>query len=290
VADSSWFAGARVVGARGLYDTENDEFAAFVRSIRIEAIVSYAFLSISVALAVAAANVNISLDWTNLIMFSAAMGILRYLPQRRFTSLTTLLRLRRDTIDRSVWLCRAAGLSIEVLRNSHFIWRQNGVPLLPAVRVREVRIAMPPAHASMAANFVKPLADREEILTHQRALSDDERGELDAHVPPPSVSGTTLTIVSGGGAIWSYQQAAAGFAQTLLPAFALSIVSVWLGRSTYRKYAARKRFETDINAAVVLIIRTREGDITTPASEFLPGSGLPWTENGIPASWRTVRS
>jgi hypothetical protein len=286
VDEASWFAGARVAGARRISDTENEQFAEFVRGIRSEFVVSYLFLLVAVVLAVVAANINIALDWPSLMVFSVTMGILRYLPQRRFLSPVTLLRLQRDVADRMVWHCHSDNLSIEVLQHSQFVWRRNGLPLAPPLRVREARTALPPPHAAMAADFVRPLPGREEILIHQRALSDGEKRELDARVPPPSFFSTTLTVVAAGGAVWSYFEAAQGATQTLLPAFVLSFASFFAARFTYRKYAARKKLERDLETSVVLIVRARDDEATT-GSEFLSASGVPWTENGVPAVWRT---
>lgn len=284
---ATWFASIPVVGSRELYDTEKEQFADFVRGLRSEAAVSYLFLFISVVVAIVAANLNINADWRNLVVFSVAMGLLRYLPHRRFISPAALFRLHRDATDGTVWLCWSGDVSIEVLRNSHFVWRRDGIPVVSAVRVREARTAVPPPHAAMAANFVKPLPSNEDILVHQRALSEDERIELDAHVPPPSSFVTSIAIISADGAVWSYVQVAYGASQTLLPALGLSVMCLWTGRATYRRYVARKRLERDIEDRLVLIVRTYNGEATTAPKEFLAASGLPWAENGVPASWRT---
>jgi hypothetical protein len=287
VAEQRWFAGVPVVERRQLDASECERLRQLVRAVTFESLGSYGILVVATACAVVASTISVASGWLGPIVLSVTSGMLRYVPQRRFFSPRVILRLRRDLSDRAVEVCQTEEVRLEVLTASHIIWTRNGAPPDRPIVAHGTTTALPPPHAAMAAEFVRPAEDGTPIYIHQRTLTSDEVAELDSYAPRPLFAAWVLASVGVLGAVLTFALALAGRLTTLLPPFVFLVIGLWAAISVFRSRRARQLIAADIEAAFVLIIRGVENDELGAPEEFLPFSRFLWTRNGQPAEWRT---
>jgi hypothetical protein len=288
VSEQLWYAGLPVVTTRSLAPEELE---------KVDAIVargwwySAAFALLVVALLAVAFTARTVPTIFALLGFRA---VLTKFPV--FAPPWTARELRRDRTEGFVYVCESAGDddlpsgSMEVFPRSRVIWKRNGLQPEALSRARVTTTAALPQHAAAAANFVRPLDDNEQVLVHQRPLSEGELRELDAYAPAVSAPRLVLVGVSAFGLIASYALAMEGRIATLLVPAAFGVLTAAAGFTTFRAVRLRRRIEGDIRYGYVLIVRIRDGETLSVPHEFLPHSRILWTSAGEPANWRKVVS
>lgn len=285
-----WYAGLPVVGTRSLAPEEAEEIGTLIRRS-----VGFTILSVCVAVltfsVVLIAIQNVALA----VLLFFVNGLLpRFLPG--FLPAWRLGPLRRDCEAGTVYVCESAGDDqlppgkIDVLPQSRLVLRSNGARPATLTIARLTTTAPIPPHAVAAANFVRPLNDNEQVLVHQRPLSEAELRELDAYAPAVPAVRIVLAIVAIIGTIVTFVLALEGRITTLLAPFAFALIASISGTTTFRAWRLRKRIEGDIAHAYVLIVRIRDGETLSVPHEFLPHSRILWTSAGEPANWRKVVS
>ncbi|HWS71352.1 MAG TPA: hypothetical protein VN605_04530 [Thermoanaerobaculia bacterium] len=289
MSEQLWYAGLPVVTTRSLAPEELKNVDAIVArgwtysaafALLVVALLAIAFLTTSV--------------WTTLIAVMVFRGVLTQFPA--FAPPWTARELRRDRAEGVVYVCQAMGDddlpggAIEVLPRSRVIWKRNGMRPITLERARVTTTAALPQHAAAAANFVRPLDDNEQVLVHQRPLSEGELRELDAYAPAVSAPRLVLVGVATFGAVVSYMLAMEGRITTLLVPAAFGVLTAVTGFTTFRAMRLRRRIEGDIRYGYVLIVRIRDGETLSVPHEFLPHSRILWTSAGEPANWRKIVS
>ena len=271
---------------RELESTELERLNEVSRSVWAETVTSCALLILACVSAIAVSFVSLVTDWYGTALLCATSGLIRYLPRRRFFSWRVLGGLRRDRTRKSVYVCKSEDITLEVLCHSHLIWSRNSSPPEQPVVAHATTTARLPEHAGMAANFVHPAGEDGQVFVHQRVLTPAELAELDSYAPRPSVALFILAGVGLLGGAATFGLALRGRLQSLLAPFAFAVIGIWAARAGLQALRARKRIAADLEAGFVLIVRTKNGDALSPASEFLPFSTILWSEAGVPATWR----
>lgn len=290
MSEQLWYAGLPVVRTRSLAPEEVEEIGALIRRSRQFTAVSVLVAALTFALVlVAIENVFVAM-----LLFLVNGFLPRLLPG--FIPAWRLAPLRRDRDAGTVYVCESAGDDqlpagkIDVLPQSRIVLRNNGERPAKLTVARLTTTAPVPQHAVAAANFVRPLNDNEQVLVHQRPLSEGELRELDAYAPAVAAVRVVLAIVAIAGTIVTFVLALDGRITSLFPPFAFALIASITGTSTFRAWRLRRRIEGDIAHAYVLIVRIRDGESLSVPHEFLPHSRILWTSAGEPANWRKVVS
>lgn len=289
MSEQLWYAGLPVVTTRSLAPEELEQIDTIIRR---GSMYSAAF-ALLVAALMTVSFVTTS-GWTTLIAVMVFPGVLTQFPA--FALPWTIRDLRRDRAAGFVYVCESAGDdqqaagSLEVLPRSRVIWARNGRRLEGLTRARVTTTAALPQHAAAAANFVRPIDDNEQVLVHQRPLSEGELRELDAYAPAVSAPRLVLVGVAAFGLIASFSLAVQGRITTLLVPAAFALLTAVAGFTTFRAVRLRRRIEGDLRYGYVLIVRIRDGETLSVPHEFLPHSRILWTSAGEPANWRKVVS
>ena len=286
MAEQQWFAGLPVRSQRQLDDAEYERLEEIARSIRYESAGSYALTVLALILVVTASTMSMVTNCLGPIVLSASYGLMRYLPQRRFFSPQLLLRLRKDLTARTLLICESEDVTLQVLAHSHIVWARNDLPVEPFVVAHSTSTALLPEHAAMAANFVRPAEDDSSLHVHQRALSAEEIAELDSYAPRPSFAVWVLAFVGLAGAASTFGLALLGRITTLLPPFVFLVIGSWSLISAIRARRARRIVASDLEAGIVVILRSHENGDLGPPEEVLPFSQIVWSTSGGPAEWR----
>src|ERR1051325_8866084 len=186
--EQHWYAGLPVVGSRELTVEERAEVQRLFRRLLGNVALNAAVLIGVAVIVLVAVNLGQVTDWTGPIALVLSLSLIRQLPQLRWYSIISVMRLRRDARAGYVERCEGGGMRLEVLPHSALIWRLNDRETDYPRFAHAAATAPPPAHAALAAQFVKPATDDGRVLVHQRALTADEgagRGRAAAAPPPP---------------------------------------------------------------------------------------------------------
>jgi hypothetical protein len=289
VSEQLWYAGLPVVATRGLAPEEAEEIDAIVAA-------GWRWSAVSVLLAIALLAVAFvtTSTITTLLALGVFPAVLTQIPA--FAWPATIRGLHRDREQALVYVCESSGddelpaASIEVLPQSRVIWRRGGQRLQTLQRARVTTTAALPQHAAAAANFVRPLDDNEQVLMHQRRLSDGELRELDGYAPAVAAVRIVFAVVAAIGALATFGLAMEGRLTSLLLPFVFATVAAVAGWTTFRAWKLRRRVGADLGHGYVLIVRIRDGETLSVPHEFLPHSRILWTSGGEPANWRKVVS
>lgn len=243
------------------------------------------------ALLVAPVGVMVSRDW-----FLRAQGLRRDAADgwvRQFTgpvdpasgseeTRDLLVRRRLLTPDPRI----TQGL--ELLPASYVVWTVNGRRTHGLITAKPNVVAQVPEYAAMAAQWVEPAQQpgSEGMHVNFRDLSSAERLELERHwkklLLRPLVSALLLTVWAGFAfSLGSWQDSSFGMA--LVGGFA-----VWSWFGVYRILTLAGKVRRDAAAGRVVIVRRTlvPGEELSPAEEYLPQSGIPWSAAERPAPWR----
>jgi len=180
----------------------------------------------------------------------------------------------------------------EVLPRSNLALRVDGERLSSWKTLPVVAVAKPPGSA-MEAPFHSPVASTfwpNEALS-QRHLAQPEieellqlRKRILRRIPLGALGSAYFTavllrlLVSFGSGRWKNELSVGGWAVAVLVA---------LGHA-WKQTALSRRIAADVKERKVLVVRPATG-VPAPVAEVLPASRLYWTENGLPARWRTRR-
>lgn len=177
---------------------------------------------------------------------------------------------------------------LELLPHSQLIWTVNGRRTYGWIAARSNVVAQVPEYAAMAAQWVEPARHpgSEGMHINFRDLSAAERAELQRHWKKllfrPLGSALLLTIWAATALSMGISQGS-GFGTMMVGAIA---VWSWLGVFRMLKIAGTVR--RDAAAGRVVIVRRAQapGQELSPAEEYLPQSGIPWSAGERPAPWR----
>ncbi|HEV7923311.1 MAG TPA: hypothetical protein VGR02_21215 [Thermoanaerobaculia bacterium] len=285
--EQRWYAGLPVVGSRELTSAELRGIAEVYRVVLWTVARNAALLIGAALLVVIVTNYSASAEWIGPLALGLTIAALRSLPRMRWYSILSALRIRRDLRAGYVEKCEGGGMRIEVLPHSALIWRLNDRPTDYPRFAHAAATAPPPAHAALAAQFVKPATDDGRVLMHQRALTPEEVAELDGLAPPMRLVNVVLAVVTLVGTIATSIVALRGDLPSLFAPFAFGLLAFWSTRGVVRAWRGRRRIAPDLRAGYVVIVRLREesGELSE-AEEYLPGSRMLWTVSGAPAQWR----
>lgn len=177
---------------------------------------------------------------------------------------------------------------LELLPASHLVWTVNGRRTSGIITAKPNVVAQVPEYAAMAAQWVEPAKQpgSEGMHINFRDLSTAERQELQRHwkklLLRPLISALLLTVWAGVALIMNSGRDA-GFGMALVGGFA-----VWSWIGVYRILDLAGKVRRDAAAGRVVIVRRAQapGQELSPAEEYLPQSGIPWSASERPAQWR----
>jgi len=177
---------------------------------------------------------------------------------------------------------------LELLPASNLVWTVNGRRTGGLLSAKSGVVAQVPEYAAMAAQWVEPAKQpgSEGVHINFRDLSTAERQELQRHwkklLLRPLVSALLLTVWAGL-ALMMGTWKESNFGLTMVGAFA-----VWSWISVYRILDLAGKVRRDASAGRVVIVRRAlsPGQELSPAEEYLPQSGIPWSAGARPAPWR----
>jgi hypothetical protein len=292
------YGGLPVVGRRDLTPMD----AAHARRHRGVMIRSTAIgVSMVAALAVTViflTDVRFLVTWYGFGVLASLRVFADLLKKHRWYPVRSIQRIRRDIEEGIVLTCEGNAqdaviaeaqefLSLEVLPQSALILRVNGTTIEGPRFAPRSTTAVPPPNAMLAANFVRPLPDAENVFFHRRALNEREINELDEYAPPVQVLDAALAFVAIASAAASYLLFLRGTIVTLLPTVAFFVLGAYVGWQTWRGWRERRFIAGDLEASFVVILRFRDpdGELSNP-DEYLPVSHVLWTRGGAPANWR----
>ena len=186
--------------------------------------------------------------------------------------------------------------SIEVLAASGRVWRVQDQPVKMWMMVPIVQVAQTPEMASIAAQWLQPVARSEQgtLLSGRRDLSPGERDELRRFArrlwlrPLPAALGLSLWLGALLGLMLSQGRLPPTIDGRVHLAFLalLTVVSDALLASALR---TARRMCQDAHAGQVIIVQVEqvaEGREPSDVVEVLPLAGRQWTAAGRPAAWR----
>ncbi|MBV8515950.1 MAG: hypothetical protein JO197_00980 [Acidobacteria bacterium] len=278
-----WYAGLPPKGERDLDADERAHLATLRREARREWILNHVAIAAILAGGVAAACFPQTRTFALPVVWTTILG----LRSRRAQSLgrirAFLAASLRDLERGRVLICGNDEVAIEVLPESDLLWSVNGARKYERVFVARGATAVVPDHAVMAANFLKPV--NENVAAHQRRLSDDELGELRRHMPAVTFQRALLAVL-GVAAIVAGLVGAIDIHGGMIVLAALGGFIAWRTIPPLVKtMRARMSIRRDVAERYAVIVRASGADTTI---EFLPHSGILWTEDAQPARWRRV--
>lgn len=193
--------------------------------------------------------------------------------------------LRRDLRRGEVLRFGEGAEELVVLAASHHLVGRAGAVVAPVRRVAVGEAAPPPLEPpTYALSPAEVPGDLREGAWVKRALSADERGEIERHSRrfgriSPLLVLFSLVFAAGTAASLSRDS---GPGEGLLPGVALAVVLGldWWRVLRDRRAAARLRADAEEGWAY----RGLAGSVE--ACEVLPASGAFWTSSGAPAAWR----
>jgi hypothetical protein len=298
VAERIWFGGLPVTGRR---DLMVDEIAFVRRQLQMMVLsmaLNIAMLGAILVFVFILVDVSFMIGWYGFIVLAAMRGAFTLLQHRRWYPWRSISRIEHDLDSGIVFVCEGTPeeatiaahsdtLRIDVLPQSGLIVRWNGATLGEPRFAPCSTTAAPPPHAEMAANFVRPLDEVENVFAHRRALSANEMTELDRYAPPVHVVDAALALVAFTSAALSYVLAMQGKITTLFPSAGFLVIGSYTASRTWQSWRARRFIAGDLDSAYVVILRVRDtdGQLSEP-EEYLPVSRMLWTAGGAPARWR----
>lgn len=235
-------------------------------------------------------------DFWSRLFFGISLYALPLLGVVTWRSLVLARRLRQDVQTGEVELfTQTDGDGVthhtERLPFSGLLWTING-KLTPTISVAEsVPVANLPETASVAAQWLSPTMSTTEknYFSNKREISASEVRELRRH---------QLHLA------WERWRSLYAFDLYLVLVVVLSSKAVhleifdWLGVAAlgttllafhtraFRDLYTANSLSQDIASRRLLIVRVERGQAESPIYEVLPRSGMPWSVNGAPASWR----
>src|ERR1051325_1905252 len=123
--EQHWYAGLPVVGSRELTVEERAEVQRLFRRLLGNVALNAAVLIGVAVIVLVAVNLGQVTDWTGPIALVLSLSLIRQLPQLRWYSIISVMRLRRDARAGYVERCEGGGMRLEVLPHSALIWRLN---------------------------------------------------------------------------------------------------------------------------------------------------------------------
>lgn len=177
---------------------------------------------------------------------------------------------------------------LELLPASQLIWTVNGRRTQGWISAKSSVVARVPEYAAMAAQWVEPAQHPggEGMHINFRDLSSAEREELQRHwkklLLRPLGSALILSVWVGVALAMGIGQGSS-FGTAMVGAFA-----VWSWFGVYRMLKIARTVRRDAAAGRVVIVRRAlaPGQELSPAEEYLPQSGIPWSAGERPAPWR----
>jgi hypothetical protein len=235
-------------------------------------------------------------DFWSRLLFGLSLYALPLLGVVTFRNLTLSRRLRQDAEASEVELFTQTdndGVThhTERLPFSGLLWTINGKPTVVISVADSVPVANLPEAASVAAQWLTPtMRTREKnYFANKRDLTASEERELRRHqlylawerwrglyafdlfvtlVVSVSLIGAQLELMDIVGLV--------ALLTTLLGFHSRPVRDLWTAISLAHDIASRR----------LLIVRVERGQAESPVYEVLPRSGMPWSVNGAPASWR----
>ncbi|HEX8151994.1 MAG TPA: hypothetical protein VF698_02660, partial [Thermoanaerobaculia bacterium] len=140
-------------------------------------------------------------------------------------------------------------------------------------------------HAQMAAKFAVPNPEDHDVASGERALSTPELIELQGHASPLEAVEIVLLGMLLAVVVTSWWHAVVARAANLALPILSSTGFIWFGARLFRQWRIARRFAPDVRYGRVVIITTNGGQTVL---EFLPYSGVQWSENHRAATWRRL--
>lgn len=276
-----WFGGLPVVASRTLTEEERAHVAELRDDFRKAVWKSLGLLGLLIGTSL------LQIYWRNSFgIVIVLIALLRGGPIRLQGYRGLASAMARDIAAGMVEICEEGPIRIEVLPQSHVLLRHNGLLKDELVILSAGSTAGVPEHAKMAANFVRPV--NETTSVHQRILSDDELRELRGYLPRLPFGRLVLVATAIAGLI-----ASAILAWFISPdawvLFAIfGIVVFFSARPVVHALRERSDVARDAAERVVVIVKVTHPNGSSTV-EVLPRSGILWTEEALPASWRRMR-
>jgi hypothetical protein len=278
-----WYAGLPQKDSREMTADELTHLTTLRGDARREWMVNCAFIAAAAACAIAASFFYEARTLTIPILWTAILA-LRSGRMRTFSRTRLFLSAsQRDLARGQVLVCGNDEVTIEVLPESDMLWTVNGVLKHERIFVARGATAMVPNHAVMAANFLKPVNDS--VAAHQRRLSDAELGELLRHMPAVAFQGALFAVLAVAAIVAGVIGALEVHGGMILFAALGGLVAWRTIPPLVKTIRARMRMRRDLTERYAVIVRAVGAETTI---EFLPHSGILWTEDAQPARWRRV--
>lgn len=297
-----WFAGLPVTGSRTLSDEELREINARLTRPAIRQKYLIPLIVVAAAILLLGVYGGYFRDFPRLINVAIVIALSVALREK----VNSDQALRHDVDTGHVVICSGdsrqlvsaigqqtgeSPVTIEVLPRSAILWTVDGRRVEKWRRVHRSTTMAIPQHARMAANFVRPIDGVEDVLAHERMLSDAEVDEIIAIKPPfplKRIAGAAvlLTAVIFFVVVGTREQ----LLGMKVMAVIVAAIDAYVIVRIVRFVRFRRTLQRDIDHRRVLIIRRREEGDLGPANEYLPHTNIPWTEDGEPVAWRKLRS
>jgi hypothetical protein len=287
--------GMQLTGRRQLESQECNG----VHRRRIQALLRGTLGMVAVPLLMLAAGHAPSLlsdDFWSRLLFGISLYALPLLGVVTWRSLVLAYRLRHDALAGEVELFTQSDSDgvihhTERLPFSGLLWTING-KITPAISVAEsVPVANLPETASMAAQWLSPTMSTTEknYFSNKREITASELRELRRHqlhlawerwrgLYAFDLYLVLVVVLSGSGlklAVFDW-----------LGVAALTAALLAFHTRAFRDLFTAVSLSHDIASKRLLIVRVERGQAESPIYEVLPRSGMPWSVNGAPASWR----
>jgi hypothetical protein len=318
---TSWSAGLRLSGRRELSSEERREVERLAGEFRRRAfrlLLPGPLLFLTCVLLFGLLP-DLELRWTLLVFCAVGLPLLAGLPlglaartwfraaralledartgfTDQFAGNARELPGRNGTLDRLVREGLQVGAgepqSFEVLPRSGVVWQVNGSrPGRPIIAARAEVADLPP-YAAIAAEWTEPAgAGPGSIHLGNRELSPPERDEVERHRRRLAFRAVPAGVALTG---WFLTALVTNSWPDAVDTAALLALMVLANLYTARCLRLGLRLARDAAIGRAVIVRsplpppaTGEGPSGLAApQEFLPGSGLLWSNAGIPAAWR----
>jgi hypothetical protein len=235
-------------------------------------------------------------DFWSRLVFGISLYVLPLLGVVTFRSLVLAQRLRHDeSLGEAELFSQTDDDGVthhtERLPFSGMLWTINDKPTLAISVADSVPVANLPDSASVAAQWLSPAMSTKEknYFANKREITPSEERELRRHQLHLSWERwrglyafdlylVLVTLLSAqGNVLRGYDLLGlAAFGAALLALHSRAVRDLWTANSLARDIASRR----------LLIVRVERGTAESPIYEVLPRSGMPWSVNGAPASWR----